>query len=320
MDDWLSENRSTVLVVLFALLLFNIGYWVISNLAGLRWGPAGVEPTQLAAEIGLTLGTVALAASGFLQARAAQQQTMAAAAQNELAKAEIEVAKSQADAARRQAWLLRAQALLLTRPSLRIQFKAASARFGTTDEPQVLSPGDYIPTGEEDRAIYVHNVGPGVAWEVTAEMLGLGAVATFDEVKSPIPMKCARMLGPGESTQVVLPGPMINELWPKLGQYSPKFAVIVRVQASSTDLDPDDPYAGDSATYSASGGLILDQGRTDPGDVRRLVWRILTEGECEQLASRQAEPNSLPEAWGSTGPPIIKGPPKVPTTVEALTG
>lgn len=135
--EFLNRNRTYILFALLAALAFNFGYWAITNLLSLFWnsrvGP-WVESTLLAAEIGLAIGTLALASGGLLQSRAAGIQLEVSARQERVA----------------------AQ---LIKPHLDFQVLEAAAK-PTTQDTIVVGPNQW----------FIHcrlrNLGPGVAVEL----------------------------------------------------------------------------------------------------------------------------------------------------------
>jgi len=88
-------------VILFGFVL-NLVYWIVSNadseLEGWNGGP-WIEPTIIAAEIGLTLGTLALACGALLQSRAASIQLDNAGRQASREKEQLKTAAAQTKAA-----------------------------------------------------------------------------------------------------------------------------------------------------------------------------------------------------------------------------
>ncbi len=96
--DFLNRNRGHIYLAIIAALVLDIGYWGISNLLGLdRISGVGpwVESPETAAAIGLTIGTLALASAGLLQARAAGIQLELAARQADREKTQIQLARVQ---------------------------------------------------------------------------------------------------------------------------------------------------------------------------------------------------------------------------------
>jgi len=288
-DDWLYHNRSWVLVAATLGFVLNVLYWFLSNLFPTSPQFNGrVEATDTAASLALALATISLSVAAYVTARVGDKQERAARA---LARA----AQYQANIALEQ---LKSQA----HPSLAIQFRAESARAGQSSETRTLSPGDLMALGGEDLAVYLFNRGPGIACEIEVLIEGLGAVPGFDGKTLPKAERCSRMLGPGESTQITFPGPLLGELWPgiSVGQ---KFTILITATASDT-LEAD----LSEFTFLARGGLIAEQVHDLDGKPA-LAWRILTDGEFDRLSRRQAKPNDLSDVVGNAGFRRVKRPP-----------
>ncbi len=128
---------------LISALALDVGYWGITNILNLRGVPLGiwVESTEIAADIGLTLGTVTLAMAGLLQSRAAGIQLWLAGKQADREDAQLKVARA------------------LTKPHLDFQVIETSEK-PTTQETFVLLQDRWFI-----RAL-LRNLGPGVAVDV----------------------------------------------------------------------------------------------------------------------------------------------------------
>jgi hypothetical protein len=145
---WFSEflflNRTYILLTLMVVLAFNIGYWGLTNLLfnfyGWRIGP-WVEPTLVAAEIGLAIGTLFLASGALLQSRAA-------GISNELASRQERRDETQAKIAAQ-----------LIKPHLDFQVLEAAAG-ATTQDTIVVGPNQWFIRCR------LRNLGPGVAVEL----------------------------------------------------------------------------------------------------------------------------------------------------------
>ena len=142
--ELLNRNRTYILFALLAALAFNFGYWAVSNLLNLFWGSKDgpwVESTLLAAEIGLAIGTLALASGGLLQSRAAGIQLEVAARQERLEEAQARIAAA------------------LIKPHLDLQI-VETATEPTTQDTFSISPDRWFINCR------LRNLGPGVAVDV----------------------------------------------------------------------------------------------------------------------------------------------------------
>jgi hypothetical protein len=75
-ENWAFAHRSHFFLLVGSLLTINIGYWVVSHILALGgWRPSSLplESTSATAEIGLALGTLALAYAAALQAISAEK-------------------------------------------------------------------------------------------------------------------------------------------------------------------------------------------------------------------------------------------------------
>jgi hypothetical protein len=132
------------MLVLLSVLGANVLYWLVTNVAALTKVPGigpWVEPTTLAAEIGLTLGTLVLAAAALAQSRAAGIQ--------------LEVAGKQAGRDKLQT----EAALLRLKPHLDFQV-VENPQGPTTQDTFVLHPDRWFIN------VRLRNVGMGPAIDV----------------------------------------------------------------------------------------------------------------------------------------------------------
>lgn len=142
--EFLHRNRTYILFALLAALAVNFGYWGITNFLNLFWasrvGP-WVESTLLAAEIGLAIGTLALAAGGLLQSRAAGIQLELASRQERREDEQLRVASA------------------LFRPHLDLQVVEAATE-PTTQDTFLIGPDRWFILCR------LRNLGPGAAVDV----------------------------------------------------------------------------------------------------------------------------------------------------------
>jgi hypothetical protein len=137
-----------------------------------------------------------------------------------------------------------------------------------------------------------------VAWKIRVEIIGIGG--------NPRPSvqeeRCAPMLGPGESSQVMTPAPVTPAVWP--GQaISRGQALLLRVIAGD-DLGA--IHAPAMEVYDQLGGLVVEQVQREDTHQLTEAWRVLTNGECRRLRSGEATPDGLSAFPGGSGPRVMR--------------
>jgi len=294
-EDIFYRHRARVLLSILELFLVLVVWWTLSNLVDFHWFGSRPEPwvmpTALAAELGLTLGTLALATAAFFQARSADIQANASSALTVAAEGQVAALKAQVR-------VLEEQSRLSTRPSLSVQFKGVPLQAGDPHTVRVLSPGDLLGMGEVDHAVQVHNSGPGVAVSVQVEVRG---VASAPEIGGEILRKwgfCAEMLGVGETSQVSFPGELARELWPGMA-VGPKFAIIVWATGTSA-VDVPEGFE-EEFSFGGLGGLIVEEVYRSDNAKPDYAWRVLSDGDCTRLVNFQAAPKDLPDSPSKAG-------------------
>jgi hypothetical protein len=280
-------------IVVLALFLANVIYWVISN-----WplGPSvvhvPVEQAMTLAEFSVAFGTISLALASYNQFLSSERLTEAASEQ-------ANQAKQHAAAAVRQAMLFEEQTRQLTRPSISIRFNAHSLFEATGSEPKILSPYDLMAIRDLARSVFVNNSGPGVAWGIEVEVLALGPTKSANGKDLPKAQRCRGMLGPDESTQIQFPADLLTLLWKGVAP-TYDMAIIFSVYAYASgstydeDLDPVDELVDQAMrSHSAHAGVILEQVMTPGSGPLMDAVRVLTDDELYPLLNRQIDPNSM---------------------------
>lgn len=308
-ETFLYRNRAAVIVVMLALLVFNVAYWAISNIRQLELGGPvqwWVEPAGIAAEIGLGLATTALAMAAFVQARAAYDLTDVGRAQIAVASRQADTADKLAAAAHLQTEAVRNQNFDRSRPGLTVEIHGSSVLLGQPSTFRPLAPGELITQASADSAFYVNNAGPGIAVAVEVEIVGVAPLSPSGSKQSRIPRarRTLPIIGPNRDSQIVLPWSVTERLWPSqsIGE---GFCILAEVRTIASMREADDVEIDglptDDYEFMAVGGVIAEQVDRSDGKGIALAWSVVSDSEAWELIHGKIEPADLVKAHQAVG-------------------
>ncbi|MGP8109426.1 MAG: hypothetical protein ACLQD9_01760 [Thermoplasmata archaeon] len=296
--EFLFRNRVYLFATLISALALDVGYWGITNILNLRGVPLGiwVESTEIAADIGLTLGTVTLAMAGLLQSRAAGIQLWLAGKQADREDAQLKVARA------------------LTKPHLDFQVIETSEK-PTTQETFVLLQDRWFI-----RAL-LRNLGPGVAVDVqvTAFNWVIGQQRLDEELANLA--KGGSPRGPKLTNPDMIPTDIVNVPFALKSGEEREFGLQFRIPPSPEPMTGLFEqlvvigWARDLEGVEAPAkrfGLRLQfafpTSRVEAGDrsPRRTVWKWLTDEEIARISGLPLTRVSRRTGWFPPGEPSTR--------------